>query len=314
VVEREMAVPNLSDEQMRSVLQALEQALYNHERWAEALYGALICRLQPDERDMSSDAHRLCRFGQWYYTSGIVELGNHPGLKEIGIEHERMHQYAAGLLVASADGVPISIHDYERFGTALKRLRLEFETLQHEIEQALSNLDPLTGTPNRVGMLTKLREERELASRGLRGCAVVMMDVDLFKTVNDQYGHSVGDRVLIDFAHYVMAHLRPYDRVFRYGGEEFLICLPDADLETGREIMDRLRVELASLLFEASGDRQFHVTASFGLTLLDPAVPVEQSIDRADKALYAAKAMGRNRVITWDASLDASPIKFEDPA
>jgi len=160
-------------------------------------------------------------------------------------------------------------------------------------------------------MLTKLREERELVSRGVHGCAVVMMDLDLFKAVNDQYGHGVGDRVLVDFAHYVTAHLRPYDKVFRYGGEEFLICLPDADLDTGHEIVDRLREELASLPFEAGDAQRFHVTASFGLTLLDPAVPVEQSIDRADKALYAAKAKGRNRVVTWNASLDAPQAESE---
>lgn len=114
-----MAIPNLSDEQMRTALKALEQALYNHDQWAEALYGALICRLQPDQRDMSGEAHRLCRFGQWYYSSGMVELERHPGFKEIGIEHERMHQYAAGLLRATADGTPISIHDYERFAEQL---------------------------------------------------------------------------------------------------------------------------------------------------------------------------------------------------
>jgi diguanylate cyclase (GGDEF)-like protein len=299
-----MAIPNLSGEQMRTVLKALEQALYNHEQWAEALYGALICRLEPDQRDVSSEAHRLCRFGQWYYTSGIADLGHHPGFVEIGLEHERMHQRAADLLRASMDGLAISIHDYERFGTALKRLRLEFETFQHEIHEALVNLDPLTGTPNRVGMLTKLREEREQVSRGMYSCAVVMMDLDLFKTVNDRYGHRVGDRVLSDFSYYVMAHLRPYDKMFRYGGDEFLVCLPDADLETGCAIIDRLREGFAALPFEADGGKQFHVTASFGLTLLDSRTLVEQSIDRADKALYVAKAKGRNCVTTWDVSMD----------
>jgi diguanylate cyclase (GGDEF)-like protein len=298
---------------MRGVLNALEQALYNHDQWAEALYGALICRLPPDQRDMSSEAHRLCRFGQWYYTAGQAALERHPGFEEVGIEHERMHQYAARLLRATVEGVPISIHDYERFVTTLKRLRLEFETLQHEFAEALYNLDPLTGTPNRVGMLTKLREERELVSRGVHGCAVAMMDLDLFKTVNDQHGHGAGDRVLIDFAHYVMAHLRPYDKVFRYGGEEFLICLPDADADAGYEIIDRLRQELATLPFGGSDEKQFYVTVSFGISALDPTVPVEQSIDRADRALYVAKARGRNRVIVWDASMDARRGETETP-
>jgi len=119
MTEGEMAIPNIPPEQMRTALKELEQAVYNHEQWAEMLYGTLICRLAPDQRDIGDDAHRMCRFGQWYYKRGMVEL-----------EHERMHQYAGTLLRSSVDGVPISIGDYERFVTAVKRLRLEIATLQ----------------------------------------------------------------------------------------------------------------------------------------------------------------------------------------
>ncbi len=306
-----MAIPNISDVQMRTALKELDQAVYNHEQWAEVLYGTLICRLTPDQRDIGGDSHRMCRFGQWYYGAGIAALERHPGVAEIGLEHERMHQYATSLLRSSVDGIPISIRDYERFLTALKRLRLEIATVRRELEDALYNLDPLTGTPSRIGMLTKLREQHELVRRKVHACTVVMMDLDHFKTVNDKYGHAVGDKILIGFARYVMAHLRPYDKVFRYGGEEFLICLPDTDLQTGHGIVDRFREELASLPHEADGKAAFHVTVSFGLTLLDPDIPVEQSIDRADKALYVAKAMGRNRVITWDASMNEFPAEPE---
>ena len=299
-----MAIPNISDEKMSAAVKELEQAAYNHEQWAEALYATLICRLQPDQRDISGDAHRMCRFGQWYYKFGGALLEHHSGFAEIGIAHERMHQHAATLLRSSMEGTPISIQDYERFVTALKRMHLETATVQHELEDALFNLDPLTGTPSRVGMLTKLREQQELVKRKVHACGVVMMDLDNFKAVNDKYGHIIGDKVLIGVAHYVMAHLRPYDKVFRYGGEEFLICLPDADLQTGRNLIDRLREELGSLPYETDGNATFHVTISFGLTLLDPDLPVEQSIDRADKALYVAKASGRNRVIAWDASMN----------
>jgi diguanylate cyclase (GGDEF)-like protein len=299
-----MAIPNMSNEQMRAALKEIEQASYNHQQWAEMLYGSLICRLPPDQRDTNNDAHRMCRFGQWYYKSGIGELERHPGFAELGIEHEHMHQYAAHLLRSSVDGVPISIEDYERFVTALKRMRLELATVQRELEDALYDLDPLTGTPSRVGMLTKLREQQELVKRKVHECVVAIMDLDNFKTVNDKYGHSDGDKVLIGLAHHIMAHLRPYDKVFRYGGEEFLICLPDAGLQTGHTSLDRLREELKSLPHEANGKGVFHVTVSFGLTLLDPDIPVEHSIDRADKALYAAKAMGRNRAIIWNASMN----------
>ncbi|MDI1347341.1 MAG: diguanylate cyclase [Pseudolabrys sp.] len=303
-----MANPILHDELMRTALKELEQAVYNHDQWAETLYGTLICRSTPDERDISADAHHNCRFGQWYHKAGATILKNHPGYAEIGLEHERMHQYAISLLRASMQNVPISFKDYERFLTALKRLKLEIATVQNELQTALFNLDPLTGTPSRIGMLSGLREQLELVRRK-HACAIAMMDLDHFKAINDKYGHVVGDKVLVGFAHYLMAHLRPYDKVFRYGGEEFLICLPDTDRQTACEIISRLLEELASLPFNADGKGEFHVTVSSGLTALDPDIPVEQSIDRADKALYAAKARGRNRVVVWDASMNDLPAE-----
>jgi diguanylate cyclase (GGDEF)-like protein len=297
-----MAIPNLSDEQMRTALKTLEQASYNYHQWAQTLYGTLICRLTPDERDIKPDAHHICRFGQWFYKSGGVELGGHPGFAEIGLEHERMHQYAASLLRMSVDGVAISITDYEQFVTTLKRLSLEISSVRHELERALFNLDPLTGTPNRVEMLSKLREQQEFVRRG-RPCVVAMMDLDHFKSINDRCGHLVGDKVLIGFARYIMAHLRPFDKVFRYGGEEFLIFLADTDVETGHAIIDRLRQELAALPFEPNGSYAFHVTVSFGISALDPDIAVERSIDHADKALYVAKRSG-DRVVDWNASMN----------
>lgn len=306
-----MAIVNLSAEQMREALKELDRAAYNHNQWAEALHATLISHMTPDERDIDEDAHRRCRFGQWYYNSSNAALHDHPGFSEIGNEHERMHRAAAGLLRSSMDGVSISAQDYERFVTARKRLDLEVATVRDEFENALSSLDPLTGTPGRVGMLTELRRQHGLAKRKLHSCVIAMMDLDHFKFVNDNYGHVVGDRVLIRFARHVATHLRSYDRVFRYGGEEFLMCMPGTDLQTGRDIADRLREDLASLTHEADGKAAFHVTVSFGIAVLDPDISVEQSIERADRALYSAKAAGRNRVVTWDASAEILPTKAE---
>jgi diguanylate cyclase (GGDEF)-like protein len=303
-----MAIPNMPDEKMRLALKELEQAAYNHEQWAEMIYGTLICRLTPDQRDISDEAHRMCRFGQWYYRDGITALEHHPGVAEIGHEHERMHQHAASLLRASVSGTPITIGDYERFVTTVKRLRLELDTVHRELADAIFNLDPLTGTRNRASMLTSLREQQALAKRGVHPCTLAMMDLDHFKAVNDKYGHANGDKVLVGLAHHIIMHLRPYDKIFRYGGEEFLIIMPDTDLKAGHDIVDRLREELGALRFDAAGKEIFHLTVSFGLAGLDPDMSVEQSIDRADNALYVAKAMGRNRAITWNESMSTSPV------
>ncbi len=301
-----MAISSLSGEEIRMALKELEQAVFNHDQWAEMLYGTMICHLTPDQRDLSPDAYRLCRFGQWYHSARSAGISRHPGFVQIGLEHERMHQYAQSLLRATQDETPISIRDYERFVSALKRMRLEVATVQHELEDGLFSLDPLTGTPSRVGMLTKLREEQQLVARNVHQSVVAMMDLDYFKTVNDRFGHLAGDKVLTAFSRYLAAHLRPYDKVFRYGGEEFLLCLPDTDLDAGRDILDRLREELGSLSHGGDGADKFHVSVSFGLSQLDPELSVEETIDRADRALYVAKEHGRNMVVTWDPSMNGA--------
>ncbi len=298
-----MTIPNLPSEFMHLVLAELEQALFTHDQWCEDLFSTLICRLPPDQREIEPDAHKKCRFGQWYYGAGTEKLRRHRGFEEIATEHQRMHDCATALLTATANQEPIHLPEYERFINSLKRLRLEIATLRHDVEDSLYNLDPLTGAANRIGMLSKLRAELELVKRKVHSCCVVMMDLDNFKQVNDAYGHAVGDHVLVRFAQYAMSHLRPYDKLFRYGGEEFLLFAVDADLTATQEIVERLREGLASISQERNGNESFHVTVSAGLALLDPEISVEESLDRADKALYAAKSRGRNGVIVWDPSM-----------
>ena len=153
-------------------------------------------------------------------------------------------------------------------------------------------------------MLTKLKEQHELVKRKLETCVIVMMDIDKFKLVNDKYGHLVGDRALATFADHVRRNTRPFDRLFRYGGEEFLLCVPHTDLGTAQKLIERIRCELAEIDIPCEGNDPFHITASFGMTLLDADVSVSESIDRADLATYAAKQRGRNQTVIWDASME----------
>lgn len=299
---------HLSQEEMHTAISELDQALYTHEQWTEEIYAALVCHLQPDERDIDEESYRQCRFGQWYYPRVSSKLADRPGFREVAEEHKRMHQHAAGLLKASAERMPISLADYERFVSSLKRMRLEIQSLKHDLEVALYNIDPLTGVPGRLQMLEKLREFREFVVREIHPCTVAMLDIDKFKTVNDVHGHLVGDRVLVAVAGYVQSHLRPYDILFRYGGEEFLLCMPDTDLESGREICDRLRGELGTLVHEADGNKNFNVTVSMGIAELGADFSVEEAINRADQALLAAKEAGRNRVLAWDVSLTSDRL------
>jgi two-component system cell cycle response regulator len=120
-----------------------------------------------------------------------------------------------------------------------------------------------------------------------------MLDVDRFKLINDGFGHTTGDRVLVALARTLEAHVRPYDLVARLGGDEFLILMPDLDEEEALEVADRLR-EAVSLL-RAVGYPHV-VTVSLGIAMHRPGLSAERLLQIADEALYRAKAKGRNRV------------------
>ncbi len=170
------------------------------------------------------------------------------------------------------------------------------EAMRSELEQvrAMLHLDPLTGALNRRGLDEAYRQEASRCDR--HGCrlSAVLIDLDNFKALNDTRGHPVGDRALVHFAHLVRGMLRPTDRVGRLGGEEFLVLLPDTGSNDAATVMARVRAELAaSPLIE---DAHFiAITFSSGIAGRLPAEPFDALLRRADAALYAAKAAGKNR-------------------
>lgn len=298
-----MELYDITRDELQGMLAQLEQARFNHQQWYAALIRALACRLPGDQHDISPQAHQECRFGQWYYSEVPEKLRDLPGFIALGKAHKLMHQLAAKLLIEAKTGKPVSTFDFDNFSNSLDRMRLEISALERELENALYNHDSLTGAITRIGILPALREQQELIKRELQSCCIVMVDLDNFKVVNDIHGHLAGDCVLTASAHYIIEHLRPYDKVFRYGGEEFLLLMQHTELTPCYDMIDRLREGLASMPINFNGKKPIHITASFGVVLLDSDTPVETSIDRADKAMYAAKAAGRNCVRVWDEAM-----------
>jgi diguanylate cyclase len=143
----------------------------------------------------------------------------------------------------------------------------------------------------------ELREQHALVRRGLQECSLAMVDIDFFKAVNDTHGHAMGDAVLRSVAQYLQANIRPYDQLYRYGGEEFLLCLPETSVAAAVGLTERLRAGVAAQSIGNSTDGPgIRVTASFGVAALDGSLPVEKAIERADQAMYGAKSAGRDRV------------------
>jgi diguanylate cyclase (GGDEF)-like protein len=198
----------------------------------------------------------------------------------------------------------------------LSELRTNFKAQNIALVQALAHIqalatrDDLTSLPNRRYMTDLLdQEERRRAHDGLAACLAIL-DIDWFKKVNDTFGHAAGDEVLRRFSETCLRNLRGKDVLARWGGEEFLLYLPDTRLDAAVATVDRLMQQVRALRFQFDG-KQVDVSFSAGLIEQEPGETIAHGIKRADALLYQAKAAGRNRVLT-EASAnpdsDASPL------
>lgn len=187
------------------------------------------------------------------------------------------------------------------------KVRERTDELFH-LNQALSELarhDPLTGLYNRMAADEQLRSEFERMKRIQHAYSVLMIDIDLFKDVNDTYGHAVGDEVLKLLAHTMNKCLRVYDFIARFGGEEFLILLPHTDLDQACLVAEKVRAAVSELQHPVAGP----ITVSIGVAEASPDQTNEDvAVKEADDRLYEAKRAGRNRIVNASpsAGLDAS--------
>ncbi|MCT7358553.1 GGDEF domain-containing protein [Thalassolituus pacificus] len=169
--------------------------------------------------------------------------------------------------------------------------------------------DPLTGAGNRVALDKTLQREIELTKRHGQQLSILMLDLDHFKLVNDDFGHSMGDKVLKEAVTCITGCIRQTDMCFRYGGEEFLVMLSNAEHAGALRIAERIRMSISSLAFSNEKGR-LQVTTSIGCATLTMEDSMDSLVQRADKALYQAKHNGRNRVVCdTDDELDTPPSK-----
>jgi diguanylate cyclase (GGDEF)-like protein len=183
------------------------------------------------------------------------------------------------------------------------KVHLKIKKLQDELKRSnellleLSNTDHLTGLFNRRYLMEALDKEVQRNTRKGGNLSLIMLDIDLFKQVNDNFGHLQGDIVLKKVAVQLQKELRSYDCAARYGGEEFVAILPDSSLKEAVFVADRIRMSVQNTLFNEPLAK-LNLTVSLGVSSFSPehTSTVDRFIKEADDALYRAKAKGRNRV------------------
>jgi diguanylate cyclase (GGDEF)-like protein len=190
-----------------------------------------------------------------------------------------------------------------------------FIKLEHALNviNELAIRDELTGSHNRRYLIGLIEQERERVVKGAKPFCVCLLDIDFFKRINDTYGHAAGDAVLRSFAVTVQKQIRENDAFGRYGGEEFLLMLPETSLEDAMLFAERVRMGIERLSFrDVSGELK--VSVSIGVAQFRLGETIGQTVTRADEALYTAKSSGRNRVVNYGQTVELMREQPELPS
>jgi len=229
----------------------------------------------------------------WYMTQNIIAYNQVLGTIQVGYLEEHPEDFIgpfseeeSNLLRAIAD----------QLGRIAERKLAEDELKEANIKlKLLARTDPLTQLSNRRDALEKIEYEEKRYERSEKPFAIAICDIDDFKSVNDRFGHESGDEVLKTLANTMCMTVRKQDTVSRWGGEEFLLLLPQTDLEGGIVLAEKIRKKVHSTEFNFAGVK-IHISLTIGLSIYKESKTIEETINQADQALYMGKKLGKNCV------------------
>lgn len=262
------------------------------------------------DKDYPETNAEMCeKFKRTHHLDGELQLVNANGKKisvlvTSHVERDVDGHYLKTHLVIS------NITERRSWENVLTKLNNELESKVSErtaeLEKAnailkeIAREDPLTKIPNRLALNERLHTEFVRLNRKNHPYVILMLDIDHFKRVNDEYGHAVGDEILVSFANSLKSSIREVDFVCRFGGEEFLVLLPDTSSEAGYKVAEKIRKTIEASQHPVAGK----VTISVGLAIADALDKDEDvAIKNADNALYQAKKSGRNQTAVYSLAM-----------
>lgn len=276
---------NVTSEELERISTTIDEALVLHEKWRDSLHRTFSCQLAPSAADIAEDAHRHCAFGHWFYSKGNAHLHNLPAFRRIGELHQEMHASAreACRLLGAIAKVPTE--SYDDFIARMTKFREELVGMQRKVSYTLQNIDPLTGAYRNLRLLPDLRAEQQKLKQSGKAYSLLLMDIDL-KTVNQKQGHNAGDKVLQTAIFSIREALGAEDRIYRYGGAEFVICLPGKGISDAETVRDALMKKIGQALSEVAGETPDALHVHYGIVELDHDAYLEELLDRSARSTY----------------------------
>jgi diguanylate cyclase (GGDEF)-like protein len=227
---------------------------------------------------------------------GIIYLENNLLPAVFTEDKVNFLQHLSGQIVISIENTMV----YSRLEEKIQQRTKDLEASKEELK-LLASMDPMTKLYNRRYFSEVSEDIFNVSKRTNNNVSLIMFDIDDFKSVNDTYGHHVGDKVIIGVANILLEHTRKSDIVCRFGGEEYIILLPDTELNNSMQLAENIRELVEEMVITYDEDKELLVTISIGVSMVDLIADndIEIAINKADNALYEAKRSGKNKVVSY---------------
>ena len=273
----------------------LDAAVENHLEWTRRVLRCAVSRASPGDDVLAPDAHCRCRFGRWVASqSERFKQVDEAATLRILDHHERMHAAIRRLCSSIVAGGTGSTSDLDQFESTQSKLVDDLARFKTKLLEHGARRDFLTGLPLRYGLEAEYDRFRFSARRFGKKVALILIDIDHFKRINDTYGHGVGDLALKHAAEILKRQARRGEPIFRFGGEEFLqLAMVDTAIDA-EGAATRLLQAFRDTPMQVSEKELLGVRVSAGLALAEHDEDMGEAVARADRALYSAKGAGRN--------------------
>ena len=290
-------MPDFSPE-LENFITELDAAVEAHMSWTRRVMRCAVLHTSPGEDVLSPSAHTLCRFGRWFMSkqSDFEKMSLQNTQRLIAV-HQSMHDAIRSICANVLAGRPAQsahLDVFEQTQAELIELLAEFKT---QFLATAVRHDPLPGLPLRYGLEQEFIQLQKLCRRNKLLLYVVMIDVDHFKLVNDNYGHSVGDIALRHLVDTIKRTIRPGEPMYRFGGEEFLLLMQTRSPEEAASAAKRLINVVRDAPVLIPQNKPLAMTITIGLSLAGQDEKLDSVIERADRALFEGKRAGRDRYV-----------------